>query len=291
VSAVSASTPDAVPLSAIELDRRQFRAQRARRSVLVAAASTVVFAGVIIFGVTHAPGWKQVRQTYFDGSEFRSTFPAILRGLWLNIRIMLVAEAIILPLGLTIATLRTVTGAVFFPLRALATMYVDIFRGIPILVLLYLIGFGAPALELSWLPKSAIVLGTAAVVLSYGAYHAEVFRAGILSVHPSQRAAARSLGLTQRQTMQLVVLPQAVRAVVPPLLNDFVSLQKDVGLISLLGIVDAIRQAQIDNAISFNYTPYVVAALLFVLLSVPTARTADYLMARSIRRQQAGAIV
>jgi polar amino acid transport system permease protein len=278
-------------LSDIELERRRYRTGRARRSVLVAAASTIVFAAVIIFGVTHAPGWHRVRQTYFDGAQFRSSFTGVLRGLWLNIRIMLVAEAIILPLGLTIATLRTVTGAVFFPVRALATLYVDIFRGIPILVLLYLIGFGTPALGLSWLPKSTLILGTAAVILSYGAYHAEVFRAGILSVHPSQRAAARSLGLTQRQTMQLVVLPQAVRAVIPPLLNDFVALQKDVGLISLLGIVDAIRQAQIDNAISFNYTPYVVASLLFVLLSVPTARLADYLMARSIRRQQAGAIV
>jgi polar amino acid transport system permease protein len=192
---------------------------------------------------------------------------------------------------LTVAALRTVTGAVFFPLRAMLTLYVDVFRGIPLIVLLYLIGFGAPALQLSWLPKSAVLLGTIALVLSYGAYTAEVFRAGILSVHPSQRAAARSLGLSQWQTMRLVVLPQAVRAVVPPLLNDFVSLQKDVGLISLIGVVDAIRSAQIDQDITYNYTPYVIAALLFVVLAIPSARIADYAVARAIRRQQAGAIV
>ena len=172
--------------------------------------------------------------------------------------------------GLLIAVLRTLRGPVFFPLRALATGYVDLFRGVPLLIALYLIGFGVPALRLQGVPTSAAVLGTITLILVYSAYVAEVFRAGIESIHPSQRAAARSLGLTHRQSMRLVILPQAVRRVLPPLLNDFVALQKDVGLISVLGAVDAIRAAQIASARTFNFTPYVVAAVLFVLLAVPT---------------------
>jgi polar amino acid transport system permease protein len=281
----------AVPLSPVELERRRYRRRRARRSTAVAAVSTVLFAAVLIVAVVHTPGWSRVKTTYFSGSQFKDSFPHVLRGLWLNLRILLVSEAIILPVGLLVAALRTVRGAVFFPVRAVLTMYVDIFRGIPLIVLLYLVGFGVPALGESWLPKSGIVLGTVCLVLSYGAYHAEVFRAGILSVHPSQRAAARSLGLSHPQTMRLVVLPQAVRAVIPPLLNDFVSLQKDVGLVSILGVVDAVRAAQIDNFLTYNYTPYVVAALLFIVLAIPSARFADYMLARQIRRQQAGAVV
>ncbi|MBV9871648.1 MAG: amino acid ABC transporter permease [Frankiaceae bacterium] len=280
-----------VALSAVELDRRRYRRQRAWRSTAIAAVSTLVFAGVLLVAVTHAPGWEQVKSTYFSGSQFSDSFPRVLHGLWTNLRILAVAEAIILPVGLTVAALRTVKGAVFFPVRGILTVYVDVFRGIPLIVLLYLIGFGIPALGESWLPSSGITLGTVCLVLSYGAYHAEVFRAGILSVHPSQRAAARSLGLNHAQTMRLVVLPQAVRAVIPPLLNDFVSLQKDVGLVSILGVIDAVRAAQIDNYSTYNYTPYVVAALLFIVLAIPSARFADYMLARQIRRQQAGAVV
>ncbi|HTR71160.1 MAG TPA: amino acid ABC transporter permease [Mycobacteriales bacterium] len=278
-------------LSAIELERRRYRANRARRSTVVALISTIVFAAILWVAVTHAPGWGRVRETYFSGPQFRSSFPDVLRGLWLNVRILVVAALLIVPTALLVATLRTIGSPVFFPVRVLMAMYVDVFRGIPLIVLLYLVGFGVPALGIAWLPKSGAVLGTLCLVLSYSAYCAEVFRAGILSVHPSQRAAARSLGLTQSQTMRIVVLPQAVRAVVPPLLNDFVSLQKDVGLVSILGIVDAVRAAQIDNYVTYNYTPYVVAALLFVLLAIPSARLADAMVARSIRRQQAGAIV
>jgi polar amino acid transport system permease protein len=196
--------------------------------------------------------------------------------------VLVVAEAGILVLGLTIAVLRTLRGPVFFPVRALATGYVDLFRGVPLLIALYLIGFGLPALRLHGVPTDTAVLGTITLILIYSAYVAEVFRAGIESVLPSQRAAARSLGLTHRQSM---VLPQAVRRVLPPLLNDFVALQKDVGLISVLGAVDAIRAAQIASARTFNFTPYVVAALLFVLLAIPTGRIADALAARAARRQ------
>jgi polar amino acid transport system permease protein len=232
----------------------------------------MVFAAVVLGGLVSTPGWPRVRETFLDPEIAWSSLPSIVEGLWLNIRVLVVAELGVLALGLLLAVLRTLRGAVFFPVRTFATAYVDLFRGVPLLVALYLIGFGVPALRLQGVPTSAAVLGTATLILVYSAYVAEVFRAGIESVHPSQRAAARSLGLTYRQSMRLVVLPQAVRRVLPPLLNDFVALQKDVGLISVLGAVDAIRAAQIESARTFNFTPYVVAALLFVLLAVPTGR-------------------
>jgi polar amino acid transport system permease protein len=275
----------------IELGRRTYRRRRARTSTGVAALSTVVFALVLWVGVTHAPGWDRFRETFFNGAEARTTFPHVLRGFWLNVRILVVAEVLILVFSVLVAATRTLSGPVFFPLRALATAYVDLFRGIPLIVLLYMIGFGIPALGLSWLPKSGTVLGVVALVLTYSAYVGEVFRAGIQSVHPSQRAAARSLGLSQSQTLRLVILPQAVRAVLPPLLNDFVALQKDVGLVSILGAIDAVRAAQIDNQISYNYTPYVIATLLFLALTIPSTRIADAVAARSGARQRAGAIV
>jgi polar amino acid transport system permease protein len=253
----------------------------------VALLSTVVFAIAVGFGITNAPGWPRVRETFFDPTVAWSSLPLVLQGLWLNLRVLVVAEVGVLVLGLTIAMLRTLRGPVFFPVRALATGYVDLFRGVPLLIALYVIGFGLPALRLQGIPNDAAVLGTITLILVYSAYVAEVFRAGIESVHPSQRAAARSLGLSHRQAMRLVVLPQAVRRVLPPLLNDFVALQKDVGLISVLGAVDAIRAAQIESARTFDFTPYVVAALLFVLLAIPTGRIADAVAARAARRQGA----
>jgi polar amino acid transport system permease protein len=272
-------------LSALAVERLRHRRSRARRSTLVALVSTIVFAGAAVVVITNSPGWPRVRDTFLDPQVALASFPAILDGLWLNLRVLVVAEAGVLVLGLVIALLRTLRGAVFFPVRALATGYVDLFRGVPLLIALYLIGFGLPALRLQGIPTDAAVLGTITLILVYSAYVAEVFRAGIESIHPSQRAAARSLGLTHGQSMRLVVLPQAVRRVLPPLLNDFVALQKDVGLISVLGAVDAIRAAQIETAKTFNFTPYVVAALLFVLLAIPTGRIADALAARAARRQ------
>jgi polar amino acid transport system permease protein len=277
--------PVATELSPLARERLAYRRSRARRSALVAFSSTVVFAGAVGLGLASSPGWPRVRGTFFDVHVAWSSLPSILEGLWLNIRVLVVAEIGILVLGLVIAVLRTLRGPVFLPVRALATGYVDLFRGVPLLIALYLIGFGVPALRLQGVPTDTAVLGTATLILVYSAYVAEVFRAGIESVHPSQRAAARSLGLTHRQSMRLVVLPQAVRRVLPPLLNDFVALQKDVGLISVLGAVDAIRAAQIEAARTFNFTPYVVAALLFVLLAIPTGRVADAVAARSARRQ------
>ena len=266
-------------------DRAAYRRSRARRSTLVAFVSTVVFAVAVGIGLVSTPGWPRVQAFFFDPEVAWESLPAILEGLWLNIRVLVVAEIGILVLGLAIATLRTLQGPVFFPLRALAVGYVDLFRGVPLLIALYLIGFGLPALRLQGIPTDTAVLGTITLILVYSAYVSEVFRAGIESIHPSQRAAARSLGLTHRQSMRLVVLPQAVRRVLPPLLNDFVALQKDVGLISVLGAVDAIRAAQIASADRFNFTPYVVAGLLFVLLAIPTGRIADAVAARAARRE------
>jgi polar amino acid transport system permease protein len=248
--------------------------------------STVVFLAVAGTVVVTSPGWDRVRSSFLDGGVARSSFPAILEGLWLNLRVLAVCAVLIVLVGLGLAALRTLRGAVFFPLRALATVYVDLFRGVPLIILLYLVGFGLPGLRLQGVPTSPVLLGSVALVLTYSAYVAEVFRAGIDSVHPSQRAAARSLGLTYGQTMRRVVLPQAVRRVLPPLLNDFVALQKDVGLISVLGAVDAVRAAQISVAQTYNFTPYLVAGLLFVALAVPTVRLADWVNARATRRQQ-----
>jgi polar amino acid transport system permease protein len=277
--------------SEVELDRRLLRRRRSRRSTLTALASTVVFAAVLYLVVTNSPGWERTRDTFFDIPYAIEVLPAIAEGMWLNIRVLAVAVLAVPALGLVIALLRTLRGAVFLPVRLLATGYVDLFRGLPLLVVLYLIGFGVPGLRIEGLPTSAAVLGAIAVILTYSAYVSEVFRAGIESVHPSQRLAARSLGLSYPQTMRRIVLPQAVRRVTPALLNDLVALQKDVGLISVLGAVDAIRKAQIEVSQTFDFTPYVVAGLLFVLLSVPTARLADWAAARAARREQAGAVL
>jgi polar amino acid transport system permease protein len=263
--------------SALEQERRAYRSSRARRSSLVAALSTAALLGLVVGLVVTSPGWERVKETFFNWDKAVDSFPAVLEGLWLNIRIMLICAVLIGIFGLTLAVMRTIRGPVAFPLRLFATAYVDLFRGLPLLLVLFLLGFGAPALRLSGLPNSALFWGATALVLSYSAYVAEVFRAGIESVHPSQRAAARSLGLSYGQTLRHVVLPQAVRRVVPPLMNDLVSLQKDSGLIAVLGVIDAIRAAQIETATDFNFTPYVVAGALFVALTIPMARFTDHL--------------
>ena len=269
------------------IDRVAYRQSRGRRSTLIAVLSTVVFAAVLLFAVTSSPGWPRVRDSFFDLRIGWDSLPALLEGLWLNIRVLVVCQVLILIFGLCLAAVRTLRGPVWFPLRALATGYVDLFRGLPLLICLYLVGFGLPGLRLSGLPTSPVLLGGLALVLIYSAYVAEVLRAGIESVHPSQLAAAKSLGLNYRRTMRLVVLPQATRRVTPALLNDFVALQKDCGLISVLGAVDAVRAAQIQAATTYNFTPYVMAGLLFVALAVPSARLADWASKRVGIRQGA----
>lgn len=269
------------------IDRVAYRQARARRSTLVALASTVVFAAVLLLTVTSSPGWPRVRDSFFNLRVGWDSLPALLDGLWLNVRVLVVCQVLVLIVGLCLAAVRTLRGPVWFPLRALAVGYVDLFRGLPLLICLYLVGFGLPGLRLSGVPTNPVLLGGLALVLIYSAYVAEVFRAGIESVHPSQLAAAKSLGLNYRHTMRLVVLPQATRRVTPALLNDFVALQKDCGLISVLGAVDAVRAAQIQSATTYNFTPYVVAGLLFVALAVPSARLADWAARRLATRQGA----
>jgi polar amino acid transport system permease protein len=274
-------------VTALSTERLAYRRSRARRSTLVAMVSTVVFAAVAAFAVASSPGWPRVRDSFFNFRVGWDSLPALLDGLWLNIRVLVVCQLLVLIIGLLLAAVRTLRGPVWFPVRALAIGYVDLFRGLPLLICLYLIGFGLPGLRLTGVPNNPVLLGGLALVLVYSAYVAEVFRAGIESVHPSQLAAAKSLGLNYRRTLQLVVLPQAARRVTPALLNDFVALQKDCGLISVLGAVDAVRAAQIQVATSYNFTPYVVAGLLFIALAVPSGRLADWVARRAATRQGA----
>jgi polar amino acid transport system permease protein len=266
--------------SALQLERLAYRRRRTVRSGAIAAASTVVLVALLVVGVGSTPGWPRVRETFFNVDRGWEALPVVAQGLWLNIRVMLVCAVLIVILGLTLAIMRTLRGPIFFPLRIFAAAYTDVFRGLPLLLVIFLLGFGVPALQLRGLPNEAVIWGGAALVLTYSSYVAEVFRAGIESIHPSQRAAARSLGLSHQQTLRFVVLPQAVRRVMPPLLNDFVSLQKDSGLIAVLGVIDAIRAAQLETAEDFNFTPYVVAGILFVALTIPLTRLTDWVARR-----------
>jgi len=268
--------------------RVSFLRRRATRNRTVASVSMVVFLVVLAVAVTNSPGWPAVQKSFFDPTAFRESFPEIWDAFWLNVRMFLVAEPLILILGLLISLARGLRAPMWAPLRVLAAVWTDVFRGVPTLLLILLFGFGIPALRIKGLTNEPVVWGTVALVVSYSAYVAEVYRAGIDSVHPGQRAAARSLGLSDGQTSRFVVLPQAVRNVVPPLLNDFISLQKDTALVSVLGPIEALRAAQIYASDTFNYTSYVVAAVLFISLTIPMARYTDWLLARQRRRKAAG---
>lgn len=284
-----AATSAAGP-SAVELDRRLYRRRQTTRSVLISLASTAVVAVLAWLFVINTPGWARVQQTFFDPAVAVEAWPRVFQGLLLNIRVLVVAAIGVLIVSIVVAAVRTLRGPVFFPLRALAAGYTDLFRGMPLIIVLYLVGFGLPGLGV--FPRMPPEFwGTIALVLVYSAYVSEVFRAGIEAVHPSQRLAARGLGLSHYQTLRLVILPQAVRKVTPALMNDFVAMQKDVGLISILGAVDAVRAAQIETAATYNFTPYVLAGLLFVVLALPMIRLTDWYSARVRRREQVGSIV
>ena len=267
--------------SSRELDRRALRRKLNRKQSLIAAVSSVLVLGTLTIILVTSPGWEVVKSTFFDIEYGKQVFPTVLKGLWINLQLTFFGGLAIGVIAMGLALLRTTKSPALTPFRFLATAYVDIFRGAPLILIILLVGFGVPALRLQGISSNVIVLGTVAVVLTYSAYVAEVIRSGILSIHPSQRAAARSLGLTSGQTMRFVVLPQALRRVVPPLLNDFVSLLKDTGLVSILGVTDAVRAAQINSSRTFNYTPYVVAAILFLLITIPMTRYTD----RAIRQR------
>ena len=257
------------------------------RGVVIAMLSTVVFFAVVVVAIVHAPGWPLVKQEFFNGQRFVESFPAILGAFRVNVELFLVAEVFILVFALVLAVLRSLPGPVFFPIRALAIAYTDFFRGVPTILVIYILGFGAPPLGRG-VPRSEFFWAVVALVLVYSAYVAEVYRAGIESVHESQVAAARSLGLSRWQSTRYVVLPQAVRRVIPPLLNDFIGLQKDTALVAILGVVEAFRQSQIDEAATFNFTPYLATALLFVAITIPMARFTDWLILRGRTRRRAG---
>ncbi|WP_424216418.1 amino acid ABC transporter permease (plasmid) [Streptomyces sp. BI20] len=276
--------------SARRLARERLERARSRRSVLIAVASTLVTAVVLVLIAVNSPGWPRTRETFFDPAVAREALPAVLRGLWLNVRLLFVCGTLALLLGLVVAVARTLKGPALLPVRALAAAYTDFFRGLPLIVTILALVFGVPALRLQGVTTDPLYLAGTALVLTYSAYLAEVFRAGIESVHPSQRAAARSLGLSTTQTMRHVVLPQAVRRVVPPLLNDLVSLQKDTSLVSIGGVVEAVYAAQIVVGKEFDFTPYVVAGLIFVALTIPMTRFTDWITARTERRRAQGGL-
>jgi polar amino acid transport system permease protein len=269
-------------------DRRAYRAaaerRRARRGLLIAAASTVVVVGGLTALIVTSPGWRNVRDTFFDRQAFTTAFPDVLRGFWLDVKLFVLVEIAVLIVGLAVALARTTKAPALFPLRALLVVYVDVLRGVPVILVVYLIGFGIPALEVNGLPSDPLLLGGVGLALSYTAYVAEVYRAGIDSVHPSQRQAALAVGLTGTQALRFVVLPQAVRRVLPPLLNDFISLQKDVALVAILGPQEAFRVAQIAASSTFNYTPLLAAALLYLAVTIPLARLLDHMQRRSRSR-------
>ena len=257
------------------------------RGVAIALISTAVFLVAIVVAVTQSAGWPEVRRTFFDWGDISGSFPDIARAFVLNVKIFLVCEVVILVLALVIAVLRSLQGPVFFPLRALAIIYSDLARGIPTILVIALLGFGAPALQLTGAPHSRLFWAGVGLVLVYSGYVAEVYRAGIESVHPSQEAAARSLGLSRFQALRRVILPQAIRRVIPPLLNDFIGLQKDTALVGTLGVIEAFNQSQIDTNATFTYGSYLAAAALFVALTIPLARLTDWLIARDRKRRQA----
>ncbi len=282
------ASPDGWRPSEHELARRAARRSQSRRGMSIALMSSVVVIGALVAVVVTSSGWPVVRDTFFDVSYGLEVLPIIFDGFKLDLLLVAIASVCIAVLSMVVALVRTSRSPAVAPFRILATVYVDFFRGTPLILVILLIGFGIPALNLPKISSLDVaVLGTTAIVLTYTGYVAEVIRSGILSVHPSQRAAARSLGLSNAQTMRHVVLPQGIRRVMPPLLNDFVSLLKDVGLVSILGVTEAIQQAQIETNKSFNYTPYVVAALLFLIVTIPLTRFTDRVLVTSISRQNA----
>jgi polar amino acid transport system permease protein len=261
------------------------------RNVWIGVASTVIFFGLVAIIVVRSPGWPEIKDSFFNGAEFRSSFPVILQKFVRNIFIFCVAEVLVLILALIIAVLRSLPGPVFTPLRIMAAAYTDVFRGVPTILVILLLGFGMPALDLQGIPDNDYVWAIMALTLVYSAYVAEVYRAGIQSVHPSQVAAARSLGLSRWQSMRHVVLPQAVRRVIPPLLNDFIGLQKDSALVYVLGVVEALNKATIIQQGDFNFTPLVALSVIFIAITIPQARFVDWLIARDQRKRQSGAAV
>ena len=258
------------------------------RALLLAAVSSIVIFGALGLVIVNAPGWPAFQQAFLNGPVFWEALPKVIGKFWVNVQLFLIAEVLILVLGLVLAVLRSLPGPVFFPVRLLATLYVDLFRALPGVLVIFMLGLGIPALRIPGVPKDEFLWAVVVLTLLYSAYVSEVYRAGIESVHPSQEAAARSLGLSRGQAQRFVVLPQAVRRVIPPLLNDFIGLQKDTVLVSFIGVVEIFRETQILQAARFNFTPYLATALVFLVVTIPMARFTDWLLRREQRRRTAG---
>ena len=282
--------PETWSPSARELERRSLRRRQRLQRVATATAVTVVALGLAGWAVTLTPGWDRFQETFLSWEDAKESFPGIRHGFWLNVKLFLVCEVCILVLGLAVALARQARSAWLAPLRVVAVIYTDVFRGVPTILLVLVMALGVPALNLQGLTNDPYIWAGVALVLSYGAYVAEVFRSGIDSIHPSQVNSASALGLSRAQAMRFVVVPQAVRRVVPPLLNDFVSLQKDTALVSVAGVFDAMFQARDYSSYHFNYTSYVVVGLFFIVLTVPLARFCDWLQRRWMERERAGAL-
>jgi polar amino acid transport system permease protein len=270
--------------------RRPPRLRTRGGALLVAAISTIVFFTAIAVIVVNAPGWGQVKNAFFDWDNFVESAPRIVSKFWVNVALFLIAEVLILALGLLLAVMRSLPGPVLFPLRLLATIYVDLFRALPGVLVIFVLGFGIPGLRLPGVPNDPFFWGVVALTLVYSAYVSEVYRSGIDSIHPSQAAAARSLGLSHVQALRHVVLPQALRRVIPPLLNDFIGLQKDTVLVSFIGVVEIFRQTVIRQQATFNYTPFMVTALVFLAVTIPLARLTDWLIAHERDRRYAASV-
>jgi polar amino acid transport system permease protein len=275
--------------SDLELGRRAYRRRREQRSVLIAVVSTLVFAAIVWATVINTSGWSAVQQSFFDPGVALQSLPKVWDGFLINLQVLAYSVVTVSVVALAVALLRTLRGPVFFPVRVVAAGYTDLFRGLPFIIVLYLIGYGLPTI--AGVRIAPVVLGVIAITLTYSSYVAEVVRAGIEAVHPSQTLAARALGLSHAQTLRRVVLPQALRKMTPPLMNDFVSMQKDVGLISILGAIDAVAGARSVASQTYNFTPYIVAGILFVLLAIPTIRVTDWYTAKLRAREQTGAIL
>jgi polar amino acid transport system permease protein len=264
------------------------RRRSPRRDAVISTVSTIVFFALVIALIALSPGVNKVVESFFSLTGFKDSFGTVSEGFWLNVKLMLAAEAIVLVVALGIAVIRSLPGPVMAPLRIVALIYTDVFRGIPLILVIFIVGLGLPALQLDFISEQSVfTYGVVSLVLVYSAYVAEVYRAGIESVHPSQLAGARSLGLSQLQSMRFVVLPQAVRRVIPPLLNDFIGLQKDTALVGLLGLVEVARAAENYASSTFNFTGYTMAALLFIAVTIPLARVTDWLIDRDRRRMRA----
>jgi polar amino acid transport system permease protein len=257
-------------------------------AAVIATASTIIVLAVVGFLIVNADGWPKFQKAFLDAEVFFDRLSGIAQAFMLNVRLFLTAEVLVLIGGLLLAVLRGLKNPHFFPIRFAAVAYIDIMRGLPSILVIYILGLGIPTLNIAGVSKDPFVWAVVALTMVWSAYVAEVYRSGIESVHPSQNAAARSLGLSASQSMRFVVLPQAVRRVIPPLLNDFIGLMKDTALISFIGPIEAFRRAQISAAATFNFTPYLVTAMIFLLLTIPMARLVDWLVERSRRKQMAG---